>query len=204
MGGVFMFKLLRLVVLGVMLYGAFTLGGIVRDQQVLSEDVIRLHVVANSDSAEDQALKLLVKDAVVEKLEEMMGSVQNAEEAKAFLSENLNQIREIAEQQIRQVGLSDEVTVALTQEIFDTRTYETFSLPAGVYESLRIVIGNGAGENWWCVVFPSLCMPQESLEVEAAGAGFSDTLTDTLQQEDGYEIRFWFLDMFGRIRSLFW
>lgn len=199
-----MFKLLRLVILCAMLYGAFTLGGIVRDQQALSEDVIRLHVVANSDSEEDQALKLRVKDAVVAKLDELMESAQNAKEARSFLQENLDQIENVAKKVVEQAGVTDTVTVSLVEEAFDTRTYETFSLPAGIYESLRIVIGDGQGQNWWCVIFPSLCLPKDSLEAEAAGAGFSDTLTDTLQREDGYEIRFWVLDLFGRIRSILW
>lgn len=201
----FMFKLLRLVLLCAMLYGAFQLGGIVQDRQALSEDIIRLHVVANSDSQEDQALKLQIRDAVVEDLTQVMASVDTVEEAKEFLGGYLEEIEAIAKRVIGEAGFSDDVTVTLTQETFDTREYDTFTLPAGVYDSLRIVIGQGEGHNWWCVVFPSLCKPvtTEEFEDTAAGAGFSDTLTETVSKEEGYEIRFWLLDLFGRVQNFF-
>lgn len=200
-----MFKLLRLVILCMMLYGAFQLGCVVQDRQVLSEDLIRLHVVADSDSEEDQALKLQVRDAVVDKLSDVMASLETVEDAKQFLQAHLDEIEEIANQVIDAAGLTDKVTVSLTQEEFDTREYDTFTLPAGVYESLRIVIGDGEGKNWWCVVFPKLCTPVTTQEFEdtAAGSGFSDTLTETVSNEDGYEIRFWLLDCLGRIQNFF-
>ncbi len=200
-----MFKLLRLMVLLAMLYGAFQIGCVVHDRNMLSEEIIRLHVVADSDSQEDQALKLQVRDAVVQWLEEAMEQMGSAQEAKAFLSSCLDEIQSIAENVITTKGQTDEVKVTLTQEAFDIREYDTFTLPAGVYESLRIVIGDGEGENWWCVVFPSLCAPHTtaSFQQQAVGAGFSQTLTQTVSNEQGYEIRFWVLDWLGKVQKFF-
>ncbi len=198
-----MFKLLRLAILAAMLYGAFSLGGILHDRQTLNEDIIRLHVVANSNDPSDQQQKIKVKDAVVEYLEQCMGQFSSAQEAKQYLQTQLEEIRLIAQKVIEQTGSDATVSVSLQEETFDTRDYETFSLPAGVYDALRIVIGDGNGKNWWCVVFPRLCTPvtKEGFEDSAAGAGFSDSLTQTVSGEDTYEIRFWLLDCLGRIES---
>lgn len=200
-----MFKLLKLVLVGALIVGAFRLGGIARDQQMLTEEVIRLHVVANSDSEEDQALKLQVRDAVIELLEQASEKMPSKEEAYAYLEAHLDEITEVANGVIEAAGFSDRVTVTLTEEEFDTREYDTFALPAGVYDSLRIVIGEGEGKNWWCVVFPRLCVPvtAEEFQDTAVGSGFSDTLTDTIQQKDGYEVRFWVMDCLGKIWNLF-
>ena len=200
-----MFKLLRLTVTCLLIYGAFCLGGIMQDRQTLSDDVIRLHVVAASDSEEDQAVKLRIRDAVVEKLSDAMDAVPSAADAKAFLAEHLDEIEETANQVLAQAGFLDTVTVSLGTEAFDTRVYDTFTLPAGVYESLRIVVGEGEGKNWWCVVFPSLCVPQTTHDFAdaAVGSGFSDTLASTVSNEEGYEIRFFLLDCLGRLQNLF-
>lgn len=200
-----MFKLLRLVALCLAIYGAFILGGVMQDRQSLSDDVIRLHVVAASDSDADQAVKLQIRDAVVEKLNDAMDSLPTAADAKAFLLEHLDQIEETANSVLEAAGFSDRVTVSLDREAFETRVYDTFTLPAGVYESLRIVVGEGEGQNWWCVVFPTLCVPEttDDFASAAVGSGFSDTLTDTISNDGGYEIRFFLLDCLGRLQNFF-
>lgn len=199
----FMFKLLKLLLVAALILGAFRLGTVVRDSQVLRDEIIRLHVVGASDSEEDQAVKLQVRDAVIDLLEKTMTEVESKVDAKAFLQAHLDEIVNAANAVLDQAGLEERVTVTLTEEEFDTREYDTFSLPAGIYDSLRIVIGEGEGRNWWCVVFPSLCLPKESFEAEAVGSGFSDTLTDTLGNNGEYEIRFWVLDQIGKIRNWF-
>lgn len=205
MGGVFMFKMLRLIVTCLLIYGAFCLGGIMQDRQTLSEDVIRLHVVAASDSEEDQAVKLQIRDAVIEKLQSAMDSAVSAVDAKAFLVENLELIENTANEVLELAGFSDTVTVSLDTEAFETRVYDTFTLPAGLYDSLRIVIGEGEGQNWWCVVFPRLCLPTstDAFADAAVSSGFSDTLTQTISNDQGYEVRFWVLDCLGRLQNLF-
>lgn len=195
-------KFTRRILLCAILAAAVWCGSVLGDRQTLDQELIRLHVVAASDSREDRAIKLRVRDAVTESLQSDLARLRDAEEAKAYLEANLPKIRQIANQTLQAAGCDAEAMVSLCREVFDTRQYDTFTLPAGVYEALRIVIGDGQGQNWWCVVFPQLCLEVtgEGFRAEAAGAGFSGRLTDTLTGE-GYEIRFFFLDQLGKIRG---
>lgn len=183
----------------------FWCGTLVADRQRLYEELIRLHVVANSDSEIDQAIKLRVRDAVIISLRKAMENVADVEEAKKWLRENLIMIQDIANETLKNAGSSDQAIVSLCKEVFDTRYYDTFTLPAGIYNALRITIGEGDGKNWWCVVFPSLCVPAtvDGFEAAAASAGFPDTLNDTLTGKQGYEVRFFLLDALGRLENIF-
>ena len=176
---------------------------IVADKNALRQELIRLHVVGASDSAEDQSLKLRVRDAVVNSLQEELKNVADASQAKAYLQENLPKIEAVANDVLEKAGCPDMATVSLQLEEFAVRYYDTFTLPAGLYESLRIVIGEGQGHNWWCVVFPALCIgaTAEAFAETAQCAGFSDSLTATLAGEEDYEVRFLILDALGRIEN---
>lgn len=180
-------------------------GTLIADRQRLSQELIRLHVVANSDTPQDQELKLRVRDAVTESLGRALADVQDVEAAKAYLQENLPKLQALANGVLEQAGSAQRAVVKLCREGFPARDYDTFSLPAGIYESLRIVIGEGEGHNWWCVVFPGLCTPEtgEEFSDAAAGAGFPDALTGALTGEDGYELRFFLLDKLGELEKLF-
>ncbi len=180
-------------------------GTLFADRKRLNEELIRLHVVANSDSQEDQNLKLQVRDAVTRSLQADLQRVGDVEEAKAYLTENLPKIQAAANAVLEKAGFSGEAVVSLCKEAFDTRYYDTFTLPAGVYEALRITIGEGQGHNWWCVVFPTLCLPAttEDFSDTAAGAGFPEALTGALAGEEEYEIRFYLLDVLGRVENYF-
>lgn len=180
-------------------------GTVIADREKLRSELIRLHVVAASDSEEDQTLKLRVRDAVIESLQTELENLADAEQAKVYLQENLPKIERVANQVLREAGCEDVATVTLMVEEFATRIYDTFTLPAGLYESLRITIGEGEGHNWWCVVFPSLCLPatSEGFEETASCAGFPDSLTGALEGEDGYEVRFFLLDAMGKLENLF-
>ena len=177
--------------------------GIISNKQNLQNGLIRLHVVAASDSEEDQNLKLLVRDAVISSLRENMNHVKDMETAKAYLRENLPKIEAVANCVLQKAGISDTVTVSLEPEEFETRTYDTFTLPAGVYEALRVTIGAGEGHNWWCVVFPALCVGAtvEEFEETAHCAGLSDSLTAAIAGEENYEVRFLILDALGRLEN---
>ena len=179
-------------------------GGLIADRARLRRELIRLHVVAASDSQEDQAIKLRVRDAVVESLREEMKNLKDVDQAKIYLQENLPKIELLANRVLQDAGCEDRATVQLCVEEFSKRVYDTFSLPAGLYESLRIIIGEGEGKNWWCVVFPELCLPatSEGFEETASCAGFPDALTAALEGEEGYEIRFFLLDVLGRLENL--
>ncbi len=188
-----------------LLLAALVWGGtLIADRQRLNEELIRFHVVANSDSAQDQALKLQVRDAVTESLTQAMADIADVEQAMVYLRENLSSIERIANETLAAAGCADRAVAQLMEEAFDTRYYDTFTLPAGAYEALRITIGDGEGQNWWCVVFPTLCMSATSEDFEdvASAAGFPEGLSETLAGEDGYELRFFFLDALGKLENL--
>ena len=127
----------------------FWCGTLLSDHQRLGRELVRLHVVANSDSTEDQFRKLQVRDAVTESLRRDLQSISDIQQAKAYLQAKLPVIQKVAENTLRSLGCGDTVSVSLCREAFDTRYYDTFMLPAGIYEALRIVIGQGEGKNWW-------------------------------------------------------
>lgn len=198
-------KIAKLLLVLILIFGLLWCGTVIADRQTLSEDLIRLHVVGASDTQEDQQIKLQVRDALIGYLQQHMPEPEDVEAAKEALKGMLSQLEETANAVLSEAGVTDRVKVTLTKEEFPTRHYDTFSLPAGVYESLRVTIGEGQGKNWWCVVFPSLCMPAttEGFADTAAGAGFSDSLSGVLQGQSGYEIRFFLLDCMGWLQNLF-
>lgn len=176
---------------------------ILSDRQTLSRELIRLHVVAASDSQEDQNIKLRVRDAIVASLQESMKDVTDTQQARAYLQEHLPKIEELANRVLQESDCAERAVVSLQLEEFATRYYDTFTLPAGIYEALRITIGPGAGQNWWCVVFPTLCVGATVAEFEetAQCAGLSEQLTGALTGEEAYEVRFFLLDALGRMEN---
>ena len=205
MDGVFMKKILRRLVFLTVIVCCFYTGALLADKDKLHDELIRLHVVAASDSEEDQAIKLQVRDAVIGSLQQAMSDATDMGQAKSYILDHLPQIEAAANAVLQELGSEDTAVVSFMEEAFSVRDYDTFSLPSGVYESLRITIGEGEGKNWWCVVFPSLCFQASSSDVEdvAAGAGFSDELSNTVTRQEGYQVRFFFLDMLGKIENFF-
>ena len=130
----------------------------------LPRDVVRLHVVANSNGAEDQAVKLLVRDAVLEEAARWYQGAGSMEEASSQLCTHLQSIAGAARQVLGEQGVGYTATAQMTEMYFPTRDYGDFRLPAGRYRTLRVTLGEGAGKNWWCVVFPSLCLPAATQE----------------------------------------
>ena len=198
-------KILKRLVFLAVLVSCFYTGALLADKEKLHNELIRMHVVAASDSSEDQSIKLQVRDAIIVSLQQAMEDATDIAQAKLYILEHLPQIEAAANAVLQELGSEDIAVVSFMEEAFPVREYDTFSLPSGVYESLRITIGEGEGKNWWCVVFPSLCFQASSTDVEdvAAGAGFSDELSNTVTRQEGYEIRFYFLDILGRIENFF-
>ena len=130
----------------------------------LPRDVVRLHVVANSNGAEDQAVKLLVRDAVLEEAARWYQGAGSMEEASSQLCTHLQSIAGAARQVLGEQGVGYSATAQMTEMYFPTRDYGDFRLPAGRYRTLRVTLGEGAGKNWWCVVVPSLCLPAATQE----------------------------------------
>ena len=178
----------------------FWCGSLIADRQKLRSELIRLHVVGASDSEADQTIKLRIKDAVTEYLYAAMADISDVEQAKAYVRENLPKIQKAANDALVALGVEPTAVATFCREEFGKRVYDTFTLPSGVYDSLRITIGEGEGKNWWCVVFPQLCMGTEAEFVETANmAGFSEELTGTLEGE--YELRFWLLEKLGEVKN---
>ena len=168
-------------------------------QQSLSQQMIRLHVIANSDSAEDQALKLTVRDAVLERAQPLLSQSVSREESREILQQNLQQLVDLAQQTVYDQGYAYPVRARYVYDYFPTKDYGAFSLPAGWYEGLRLEIGQGAGENWWCIVFPPLCTAAaaEPLEEDGLGDAARDFIT---QDEPVYQWRFKTVDLLNRFR----
>ena len=127
------------------------------DKSLVLDKVVRLHVLANSDSDEDQALKLAVRDAIVEKTATLFNDCRDIETAKAITEQNIAVLRDCAVQTVRQLGYDYGVEIKTGVETYPVRRYSDFVFPAGDYFSLRVIIGSGKGKNWWCVLFPPLC-----------------------------------------------
>ena len=198
-------KLTKIAVCVLIAVAFAVVGTLLMQRHALGNDLIRLHVVAASDSAEDQAQKLLVRDAVIASMEDKLAACSDVTQAKACLQENLSYMETVANDTLKAAGSSHVATVSFCREAFPIRHYDTFSLPSGVYQSLRITIGQGQGQNWWCVVFPSFCIGAASngFAAQAAGAGFDDRLTDTLEDPETYQVSFFFLDLLGKLENLF-
>lgn len=188
---------LLLALAAALLWGAWSL----HRQDDLQQKMIRLHVIANSDSDADQTLKLHVRDAVLRRAEDILKQSADMTEARARLRDSLPDIGDAAAQELAAQGSGYSVSVSLEETEFPLKTYDGFALPAGEYMALRVVIGAGEGRNWWCVVFPQLCLPATAAEfdAQAAGAGFSDTLTGAVEGE--YPIRFFLLDCLGKLEN---
>ena len=139
-------------------------------QDALAEKVVRLHVLANSDSKEDQALKLQVRDAVLAQAEVLLDPAADRKEAEGLLRGQLLEFEAIAEETIRASGYDYPVSVELSNSEFPTKRYEGFTLPAGEYLALRVLIGEAKGQNWWCVVYPPLCT---AVSTDCSGAALS-------------------------------
>ena len=205
MDGVFMKKLGKRMGILLLIAVLAWCGTLLADRYNLSQKIVRLHVVANSDKVSDQRVKLQVRDGILTYLEENMDQNLRPEEALQWLQQRLPELEAVTDRVLRRAGRGVTAEITLTREAFSERQYDTFSLPSGLYHSLRITLGEGEGENWWCVVFPSLCLPTttEGFEAVAAGAGFPDSLTGALNREPEYEIRFFLLDWLGKVQNFF-
>lgn len=172
-------------------------------QEVMAEKVVRLHVLANSDSEEDQALKLRVRDRVLARATELLEASADRREAEGLLRGDLLEIERIAAEEITAAGYDYSVTAELTNTDFPTKEYDGFSLPAGNYLALRVVIGEGKGQNWWCVVFPPLCTAAASdVPASALAAGFSEEEIALITEEnEGYVLKFKAVEWWEALRA---
>lgn len=174
------------------------LGSLLSDRAALQRGLVRLHVVANSDSAQDQSVKLAVRDEILAYLKENMPDLSNASQALDYLKAQLPELERIANEVLSRFGFSERARVSLCREAFPIRDYDTFRLPSGVYQSLRVTIGEGSGHNWWCVVYPALCNAATTRDVSSQAEGaLPVSLTNAITQKPGTQLRFYLLDQLG-------
>ena len=170
----------------------------------ITEDVFRLHVIANSDSDEDQALKLRVRNAVLEASADIFGGAVSAADAKQLSEENLQLFEDAAAAEIAASGYDYPVRCEVGTVHFDRRVYGSAELPEGDYSALRVIIGEGEGKNWWCVMFPALCLPavtntDEVLSLAAENGVISTEELELMQDPENYEVKFYLAEVIKKL-----
>lgn len=167
----------------------------------LRDGVLRLHIIANSDTEADQNLKLAVRDEILKSSTDIFKNCNTTDDAIVAADANINNISEIANRVIKENGFNYGARVSVGERYFDTREYDDFTLPAGTYKSLIVDIGSAQGKNWWCVVFPCVCVPT------ASDASLSDSVSDDAaniaENAPKYEIRFKSMELYEKIKNFF-
>lgn len=168
----------------------------------IRDNVLRLHILANSDSKEDQQLKLCVRDKILETSEGLFDRVTNKEEAIKKAEENIELLQSAAEEEIARLGYDYPVTIEVGESDFNTRVYENVTLPAGRYMAVRVLIGQAEGKNWWCVMFPTMCIPAAS-QVDEMSAVLPEDEVEIVDNENDYKIGFKTVEWYEKIKSYF-
>lgn len=178
-----------LLTCGLMIWQSFS-----QTIDTLSGSVVRLHILANSDGQEDQRVKLLVRDAVLKESAGWFSGEETGYQAEAILMEKIPLLEQTAERVLEGEGLSYPVSCTLEKTPFDTRVYEKFTLPAGIYDALTIKIGEAKGKNWWCMVYPELCIPpavaSEKEEIQTADPYFDSFTNYIITHPERFKVRF--------------
>lgn len=164
----------------------------------IPNDVFRFHILANSDSEEDQALKLKVRDKVLERTKILFDTANSKSDAEKFVKANLETIEKIAQNEVYKNGYNYPVKAEVVNMHFDTRYYESYTLPSGIYDALRITIGNAKGHNWWCVMYPSICISTVDEGKDRAKDALSDDEYSVVT-DDKVEYKFFIVELFQKI-----
>lgn len=165
----------------------------------ISDQVFRLHILANSDSAEDQQLKLKVRDEILKKGETVFASSNSLEETIELCKNNIALFQQTAEQCLKNNGSDYEVKVYVDKEYFNTREYDEITLPSGIYNTLKIEIGQGKGHNWWCVMFPAICL--SSVTDDELNKYLSEDEQKLVNSDSKYEVRFKIVEIYEKVKS---
>lgn len=164
----------------------------------IPNDVFRFHILANSDSEEDQVLKLKVRDKVLEKTKILFDTANSKSDAEEFVKANLETIEKIAQNEVYKNGYNYPVKAEVVNMHFDTRYYESYTLPSGMYDALRITIGNAKGHNWWCIMYPSICISTVDEGKDRAKDALSDDEYSVVT-DDKVEYKFFIVELFQKI-----
>lgn len=188
------------IAIGIVTAVIFSICSFAKTSEEIRSDVLRLHVIANSDSSVDQNLKLRLRDYILEEGEDIFDGSVNVENAVEKIEPKLSELEKSAETFVKNAGFDYDVKITLSNEYFTTRTYESVTLPAGKYLALRVVIGSGEGHNWWCVMFPPMCVPAADKKDEIENV-FTDKEIKLVESKPKYEPRFKVVEIYEQIRE---
>ncbi len=166
----------------------------------ISNEVLRLHILANSNSQEDQTLKINLRDYLLEETSDLFLESHSKEESINVVDKNLSKIENLAQEYIYSQGYDYDVKVEIEKIYFNTRIYDGFAMPPGEYDALRILIGSGEGENWWCVMYPPVCLPaaENNEELEEV---LDENQMEIVENEPEYEIKFKVFEIFDSVEN---
>lgn len=188
------------IAIGIVTAVIFSICSFAKTSEEIRSDVLRLHVIANSDSSVDQNLKLRLRDYILEEGEDIFDGSVNVENAVKKIEPKLAELENSAETFVKNAGFDYDVKITLSNEYFTTRTYDSVTLPAGKYLALRVVIGSGEGHNWWCVMFPPMCVPAADKKDEIENV-FTDKEIKLVESKPKYEPRFKVVEIYEQIRE---
>ena len=167
------------------------------DCSAVRGEVLRLHILANSDNESDQELKLLVRDRVLGETGELFSGAESLEKAQTLAKENLQKIEAVAKDEISKNGFDYDVTASLCRMYFETRHYDDYTLPAGMYDAVRVEIGKAEGKNWWCVMFPPICLGS-AVDPDELEKVLSEKGEDVITGTQKYKVKFYIVELFEK------
>ena len=188
------------ITVGIVVAILFSICSFAKTSEIRS-DVLRLHVIANSDTSVDQNLKLRLRDYILQEGKDIFNGSVNVENAVEKIEPVLPELEKSAKAFVNRAGFDYDVKISLSNEYFTTRTYETVTLPAGKYLALRVVIGSGEGHNWWCVMFPPMCVPAADKKDEIENV-FSEKEIKLVESKPKYEPRFKVVEIYEQLKEI--
>ncbi len=168
----------------------------------ISTQVFRLHILANSDENTDQQLKLKVRDEILKYTNNLYNKAETKEDTIAITGDNLENILKIAQNTVKESGFNYKISGKITKDYFTTRYYENITMPSGYYDTLEIKIGSGNGKNWWCVMYPTLCIGSAADDSKLKNQ-LSDSQYQIVSGEDKYEFKFKIVEYYEKFISYF-
>lgn len=189
------------ITVGIVVAILFSICSFAKTSEEIRSDVLRLHVIANSDTSVDQNLKLRLRDYILQEGKDIFNGSVNVENAVEKIEPVLPELEKSAKAFVNQAGFDYDVKISLSNEYFTTRTYETVTFPAGKYLALRVVIGSGEGHNWWCVMFPPMCVPAADKKDEIENV-FSEKEIKLVESKPKYEPRFKVVEIYEQLKEI--
>ncbi len=172
-----------------------------RDCEDIRQNLLRLHVIASGDTQKEQELKLKVRDAILTAGADIFSQNDDLTKAKSKAEENIGILQSIAESTLRKNGCTYPVVVEITECYFPTRQYENITLPAGKYNAVRVIIGEGKGKNWWCVMFPPMCLPAAKENEAELSDVLNEKSMNIVENGKKYEVRLWIVEKWYELRE---